>query len=399
MSSAIIVGAGPAGLTAARTLRAGGIADVMVLERSAEPGGLPRSCGHPGWGMIDLHRLCTGPGYANRLVKAAAGANIVTGASVLRLLPEGGVEVALLDRGVETVRADMVLLATGIRETPRSARLVSGTRPAGVTTTGAFQDMVFRGGMRPFKRPIIVGSELVAFSALLTARHAGISPVAMIEPNARIVARRPCDLVAKWAFGVPVLTRARLKEILGLDTVEAVVVERDGRNETIACDGVIFTGKFVPDATLVRASHLAFDRATGGPAIDTAWRCSDPRFFAAGNVLRPVEHSGMAASEGLWAAGAMLRAATGGLREPQSAIPVEAAAPFSYVYPQRIFPRNGRATLRARVGEAVSGTLVVRSDARVLASSRLRALPERRVSVIVPTDTLDGSGGVRLTIE
>uniref|UniRef100_UPI001953434A FAD-dependent oxidoreductase n=1 Tax=Klebsiella pneumoniae TaxID=573 RepID=UPI001953434A len=59
-----IIGAGPAGLTAARTLRAAGVDDVLVLERNPECGGLPRFCGHPGWGMIDFHRLWDGPTYA-----------------------------------------------------------------------------------------------------------------------------------------------------------------------------------------------------------------------------------------------------------------------------------------------------------------------------------------------
>ena len=36
---------------------------------------------------------------------------------------------------------------------------------------------------KPFERPVIIGSELVSFSALLTCRHLGIRPVAMIEEN------------------------------------------------------------------------------------------------------------------------------------------------------------------------------------------------------------------------
>src|SRR5690606_7843005 len=51
-----IIGAGPAGLTAARTLRDAGIRDILVLERNPEAGGLPRFAGHLGWGMLDFHR-------------------------------------------------------------------------------------------------------------------------------------------------------------------------------------------------------------------------------------------------------------------------------------------------------------------------------------------------------
>ena len=49
---------------------------------------------------------------------------------------------------------------------------------------GALQAMVYLAGQAPFRRPVIVGTELVSFSALLTCRHAGIRPAAMIESGA-----------------------------------------------------------------------------------------------------------------------------------------------------------------------------------------------------------------------
>jgi Dehydrogenases (flavoproteins) len=41
-----IVGAGPAGLSAATELRRLGVGQVLVLDRESEPGGVPRHCGH-----------------------------------------------------------------------------------------------------------------------------------------------------------------------------------------------------------------------------------------------------------------------------------------------------------------------------------------------------------------
>jgi len=80
-----------------------------------------------------------------------------------------------------------------------------------------------------------------AFSALLTARHAGIRPVTMIESADRITARRPGDLIARVLLGIPVRTRTRLVRIEGSDRVSGVVVEHEGRQETIACDGCDFS--------------------------------------------------------------------------------------------------------------------------------------------------------------
>jgi thioredoxin reductase len=396
MRSAIIIGAGPAGLTAARTLREGGLEDVLVLERNSESGGLPRFCGHAGWGMLDLKRFHTGPTYARRLVERAAGVEIATGMSVLDLRPGGGVTVCG-PRGVEMLEAGMVLIATGIRETPRSARLVSGTRPPGVMNTGAFQEMVYAGGMKPFERPIIVGSELVAFSALMTARHAAIRPVAMIEENARITAWRPGDLVAQAVFGVPVWTRTRLKAIRGEDKVESVLLESGGVERELHCDGVIFTGRFVPEASLLRGGPFAFDHDTGGPAIDSHFRLNQPGFFAAGNVLRPVEHSGIAAREGLRAATAMLMARKGRLPDPQSAIQVAISGALAYAMPRRIFPNDGPVTFNARLSRAFRGVLVATQDGRLVHRQALRGLPERRISIALPEGALQP--GITLVLE
>ncbi|MEE4120733.1 MAG: NAD(P)-binding protein, partial [Paracoccaceae bacterium] len=73
-----IVGAGPAGLAAAAELcrlRAG---RVLVVERDAEAGGVPRLCGHSPYGLREFGRPMLGPGYARALVAraAAAGAQI-----------------------------------------------------------------------------------------------------------------------------------------------------------------------------------------------------------------------------------------------------------------------------------------------------------------------------------
>jgi thioredoxin reductase len=389
MRSAIIIGAGPAGLTGARVLRNNGVRDVLVLERAPLAGGLPRHCGHPGFGLFDFRRVWTGVSYAQHLIEAARGVKIMTNATVTRIDPQGRIEVAT-EAGIEKLEARAILIATGIRETPRSARLVSGARPWGITTTGAFQDMVYTGAMRPFSRPVIVGTELVSFSAILTARHAGIRPVVMIEEGERIVARRPLDIASRALFGVPILTRTRLLRINGLDRVESVEIERDGTRSTLACDGVIFTGRFRPDAALVEASPIVFDELTEGPAIDSAWRCSDPHYFAAGNVLRPVEHSGWVAAEGSSAAQSILKALAGGLPDIEAAVTLSVEGALRYAYPQRLLPNDGPITIFARAARAHKGVLRLRARGETLAIRRVNALPERRLRLTFPGERLRG---------
>lgn len=288
----IIIGAGPAGLSAARRLHEMGIRDVLVLEREQEAGGIPRHCGHIGFGWDSHRRLWTGPHFAAELRNGGSQVEVRTRTTVLELGREGRIRVQTA-MGVREMQGRQVLLATGTRETPRAARLIGGTRPAaGVMTTGALQQHVYLHNSKPFERPVIIGSEWVSYSALLTCRHVGIKPVAMLEEEAVTAAPALGKLVARLAFGVPVRTGTRLVAIEGKQRVEAVEVERGGQRQRIACDGVVFTGKFQPELALVPAGSFLEGLGLGG--ID--------RYLAAGNVLAPLKTSGKCWIEGRLAA-------------------------------------------------------------------------------------------------
>ncbi len=291
-----IIGAGPTGLAAALELERFGMR-VVVLEREREAGGTVRHCGHAGFGMLDLHRLFTGPRYAAALREKARDLDIRLDTAVTALGPEGTL-TATTRAGELILKARRVLLATGIREMPRSARLVSGTRPFGVLTTGALQRFIYLEKLVPCERPVIVGSELVSFSTLLTLRHAGVSPVAMIEEAARPTVMFPAAPITRLLYGVPLRLDTKLVAIHGGQRVESVTVTHGGSTETIACDGVVFTGQWVPEAMLMRQHPAGVDTRTGGPRTDASLRTADPHLYAAGNVRYGVRSSGRCALEG-----------------------------------------------------------------------------------------------------
>jgi pyruvate/2-oxoglutarate dehydrogenase complex dihydrolipoamide dehydrogenase (E3) component len=314
-----------------------------------------------------------------------AGVEIRTRTTVTRLNPNGEVELATA-AGARRLAARRVILATGVRETPRPPRLVGGDRPpAGVMNTGTLQAYVHLQRLVPFRRPLIVGTELVALSALLTCRRAGIRPVAMVEANARVTTRAPFGLLPPLA-GVPLRLATELAEIRGRARVEAVVLtDRDGRRETVACDGVLFTGGFVPAAELIRTSHLALDHGTGGPVIDQFGRCSDPAYVATGNLLRPVENAGWCHREGRRVGGWVADDLAGRLPPAADAVPVGIAGPLRFALPQRIVPgADGGLAFQLRVAAPVAGDLQLAAGETVLRRARIRALPERRVTLKRP---------------
>ncbi len=385
----VIVGAGPAGLAAATWLRRQGAGSVLVLDREPQAGGIPRHCGHFPYGLREFRRLMRGPDYAARLLSEAraAGAEIRTGCTVLALHPGPRLTVTS-DRGVADITAARVLLATGVRETPRAARAIGGTKPGGVLSTGALQGLVHLEGLRPFRRPVILGSELVAFSAILTCRHLGIRPAAMIEPGPRTVARWPAGLFPRL-LGIPLHLSTELVSIEGDETVTGVVLRgRGGTERHLAADGVIVSGGFRPEAALVRASHLALDPGTGGPQVDEFGRCSDPAFFAAGNLLRPVETAGVCWAEGRAVARAILHSLRSAPGDAAGAATVSIAGPaLKYALPQRIAASGAPAALPAlqiRLTRPARGRLTLSQGGTVLASRSIDGLPERRISLPLP---------------
>lgn len=385
----IVVGGGPAGLAAATRLRELGVDKVLVLEREPEAGGIPRHCGHPPFGMREFRRVLAGPAYAHRLVgrALAAGVHIRTQTNVVRIA-EGGRLTVTSANGPAELCGRRILLATGTRETPRSARFIGGRRPLGVMSTGALQSLVYLGNRVPFRRPVIVGTELVSFSALLTCWRAGIRPAAMIEGNDRPTAWRLSALLPRL-LGIPLLYSSRVTRIEGTARVESVEVETREGLRTISCDGALFTGCFTSEATLARMGHLDVDPLSGGPVIDQYGRCSDPDYFAAGNVLRPVETAGRCWQEGHDLAAVIAADLAGRLPARTTVVPVRIAAPLKYAVPQQIaFPvaEGGLRHIQLRWQRAASGRLEIADSTGVVFGLHISALPERRV--LLPLDRL-----------
>lgn len=379
----VIIGAGPAGIAAAARLRALGVSDVVIVERERDPGGVPRHCGHRGFGWIEFRRLLTGPQYAGRLARSLGVQDVRCGTPVVALRPDGVVEIGTAS-GIGQLKARAVLLATGTRESPRSARLLGGARPWGVMNTGTLQQLVHLQHRRPCRRAVIIGSELVAYSALMTLRHAGARAVAMLESQPRSRAFPAMGAMVARLFGAHLHVDAAPIRVIGDRRVEGLEIEQQGERHIIDCDAVICSGEFVPESALLRGSHLPIDPGTGGPVIDQFGRCADPAYFAAGNVLRAVEPSWTAWREGAAVAGAIHAALRGRLPPPERIRTVVANAPLRYVCPQLLAgaPEVPAAIpLHACADRPVNGRIEVRDAGSVIADVRVDAWANRRIDL------------------
>lgn len=367
----IVVGGGPSGLSAAIDLRRRGVDRVTVFEREREAGGVPRHTDHLGFGMRDLHRLTTGPRYARRLVTAAmhAGVQLRTSTTVAHVSGSG---VILVDGS--PIDAGAVVLATGVRERPRAARLVPGDRPAGVFTTGTVQQLTALHHRRIGQRAVIVGAEHVSFSAIWSLRHGDCTPVAMVTPLPHHQAVAVLRHLTATVRRVPVLTGVDIAAIEGRRRVEAVVLS-DGRR--IACDTVVFTGDFIPDHELAHRAGLAITAAARAPAITPTFATSRPGVFAIGNLVHPAETADVCALDGRAAAASVLDWLTTG---SWPAAPVAIAVDDPIVWAS--FNFRG---LTLRVSEFISARVQVCVGGRVVATGRKRRLVPNR-AITVPLD-------------
>jgi hypothetical protein len=215
----------------------------------------------------------------------------------------------------------------------------------------------------------------------------------MVESGPGSLARAPF----RWLphlLRVPVHHGAEIADIHGAaGIVEAVTVRGpDGRMRRITCDGVLFTGRFTPEAGLARMSEIEIDPATGGPAVDTLGRTSLAGVYAAGNVLRGVETAGWCWAEGRAVALAVAADLAGRGAPAGPGIRLEAGEGVRLVMPQRLAAGDPAfAAIQLRLDRPVRGKLRALCDGQALWSRRLSSGPERRI--LIPLDALARAQG------
>lgn len=315
---------------------------MVVIERENIAGGVPRHCNHTGFGLRDLHRSMTGPRYSAELVRRAqaAGAHLLVGTTVTELDDERNVHVTS-SSGLKVLSARAVILASGARERPRSARLVAGDRPAGIFTTGQLQQWSYLQHLPVGTRALIVGAEHVSFSAMLSLRHAGVTTIGLSTELARHQSVAAFALATRILYRIPIWTSTRLVDIKGRGRVSEVVLENivTGQRRSEKVDTVVFSGDWIPDNDIARRAGLVMDHGTLGPSSDVSGRTSARMVYAAGNLLHPVETADVASIRGRDIARELaqdLRA--DGAKKPHGAVSLTTQSPLSWAWPNMVDP-------------------------------------------------------------
>jgi sarcosine oxidase, subunit alpha len=242
----LIIGGGPAGMSAALELGRRGVRTLLVDDKHRLGGKLVLQT-HRFFGSIDaVYAGTRGTDIATKLeraVGAADGVEVWLNSTVLGVFSDGVVGVLRDgDRYVEVV-PERLLVATGARE--RSLTFSGNTLP-GVYGAGAFQTLVNRDLVKAADRLFIVGGGNVGLIAGYHALQAGIEVVGLCEALPECGGYKVHrDKLAR--LGVPIHTSHTVVSAQGDGRVESVTIAQvdesfrvvPGTEKSFACDTLL----------------------------------------------------------------------------------------------------------------------------------------------------------------
>ena len=160
MTELVIIGGGPAGMSAAVAAYECGIRDILILERDSSLGGILQQCIHNGFGLHKFGEELTGPEYALKYINMVFERHIryKLNTMVLDITNNKVITATNETDGIFKIEAKAVILAMGCRERPKGALNIAGTRPSGIYTAGTAQKFVNMKGYMPGKNVVILGS-------------------------------------------------------------------------------------------------------------------------------------------------------------------------------------------------------------------------------------------------
>ncbi len=286
-----IVGAGPAGMSAAAKAAELGLSVALLDEQPRAGGQIYRDVDKAAPRRGDI--LGLDYSYGSTLTRALRrdGIDHIAGAVVWAI--EDGFKISFTkdQRGAQ-IDAERVLLATGALERPMP---IPGWTLPGVMTAGAGQILLKQSGVLA-RNAVLIGSGPLLYLIAVQMIRAGTPPKALVETQSRAdllrASRHLGGALRGWPYllkglrmlaeirraGVPRHTGATHIAVEGTHRAEAVHFKSKGRAHRIGCDTVFQHHGVVPNMQAARSLGVTHDwnaaQACFAPRLD-AWGGTD----------------------------------------------------------------------------------------------------------------------------
>jgi len=290
----IIIGAGPAGLTAGMYAARSGL-ETLILEEKL-PGGLvataPLIENYPGFpeGIM-------GTDLAERILSQCKrfGAEVRSSEGVTELSLDGGKKIVKTENS--EYEGEVLIIASGSEHRTLGVPGETEYHGLGVSYCAVCDGFFFKG-----KRVLVVGGgNCAAMSALYLGNLASEVYLAHRRDRLRAEEAYVRELRARE---IKFLWNREVKEIRGGTTVKSVVLfdKKAGKNEEIPVDGVfVLVGK-TPNSRFAKKAGVEVDKE-GYILVDALQRTNIPGIYAAGDVTAcPVKQIGTALGQAVIAA-------------------------------------------------------------------------------------------------
>lgn len=299
-ADAVIIGAGPAGMAAAVSLRENGIKNILLIDREPVAGGILQQCIHNGFGIHHFKEELTGPEYAERYIEQINKEKIDLWLDSCVIDIENNsddsktVIVLSKERGISYINTKAVVLAMGCRERNRGNINIPGSRPSGVMTAGSAQKLVNIYGYLPGREIVVLGSGDIGLIMARRMTWEGANVKAVVELQSYPGGLNRNIVQCLNDFNIPLYLSHTISNISGNNRIEAVEISPLDENFeavknkrfTLKCDTLLFSVGLIPENELSIKVGIILDPVTRGALVDTNLMTNIPGVFSCGNVLQ-----------------------------------------------------------------------------------------------------------------
>ena len=409
MTDLVIIGGGPAGMSAAVAAYESGIRDIVILERDSALGGILQQCIHNGFGLHKFGEELTGPEYAWRYEQRVRelGIPVKLNTMVLDIGADKTVTATNEEDGVFTLKAKAIILAMGCRERSKGALNIPGTRPAGIYSAGTAQKLVNIKGLMVGKKVVILGSGDIGLimARRMTLEGAKVEAVCELMPYSGGLARNIEQCLND--FNIPLKLSHTIVKIHGKDRVCGVTVAEVDENrkpiketeEYIECDTILLSVGLIPENELSRSAGIELSRITSGAVVNQDRQTTREGIFACGNVLHVHDLVDYVSDEAEIAGKSAAEYIRNGMGNTES-INLETDGKIRYTVPQCITAKKD-VTVYFRVSDVFKNVKinVFSGDTLLMSKRKQKVAPGEMENIVIKREMLDNVKELRFELE